>query len=173
MSKSENSANAVSSHFHKKIFSKIDAKSSPIKIISPSGQNPLHNAPLKKIVPTTASGGLREKFKETFIPLFIEVFELRQMIDNYKAEEVSPNPFLTEKSTKSPKEILKQLEDLQKNIEESRRWHEGMILQIERGIEEARQALSNLHSSTNENIPSNREKKASFFSFLKKWLSRF
>ena len=50
----------------------------------------------------------------------------------------------------SPEEILQKLTLLQEDIEESRRWCEGVIVQIEKGIAEAKEALQ-----FNEPIPHN------------------
>lgn len=47
-----------------------------------------HKSP-KKIIPSSKISGLREEFKKTFLPLLIDVFELRQMIENYKMGRTS------------------------------------------------------------------------------------
>ena len=69
-----------------------------------------------------------------FLPLLIDVFELRQMIDNYKSNS-------SESIEKSPQQILERLEELQGDIEETQRWCDGVILQIAKGIKEAKDAL--------------------------------
>ena len=56
------------------------------------------------------------------------------MIDNYKSNSA-------EEIEKSPQQILEKLEELQGDIEETQRWCDGVILQIAKGIEEAREAL--------------------------------
>ncbi len=94
--------------------------------------------PKKKIVPTCTKSGLREDFKKTFLPLLIDVFELRQRIQNHKAKN---------SSTTQPREILLRLQELQKEIEESQRWCEGVILQISKGIQEAKEALQFIEKS--------------------------
>ncbi len=167
----DSSHQAPNSKFYKKIFSQIDAGSTPIKSISPNTYEH-ESSPTKKIIPTLAVGGLREKFKETFIPLFIEVFELRQMIENFHAQEMIPNTFVLGKKNKSPQEILSQLEDIQKNIEESRRWHEGMILQIEKAIREAKDILSSLKEGESKTPISHLSSKFSFRSWIKKIFRR-
>ncbi len=117
--------------FKKKIYRKLD--SSPLsESISLSSIAP--NSKPKKIIPSTATQGLREKFKKTFLPLLIDVFELRQMIDNYKSD---PSTNIE----KSPQQILERLEELQGDIEETQRWCDGVILQIAKGIGEAKEAL--------------------------------
>ena len=88
-----------------------------------------------------ATKGLREEFKKTFLPLLIEIFELRQSIENYKSDLQSSEPMSSESPSKSPQEILLRLEQLQKDIEESQRWCDGVILQIAKGIEEAKETL--------------------------------
>lgn len=95
----------------------------------------------KKIIPTKATQGIREEFKKTFLPLLIDIFELRQMIDAYKSYVDSPSSPLIENLSKSPQEIIEDLKQLQADVEESQRWCEGVILQIAKGIEEAKEAL--------------------------------
>ena len=99
------------------------------------------NGEPKKIIPSLATKGVREKFKKTFLPLLIEIFELRQSIDNYKTELQTNGIFPAENNSKSPQEILERLEQLQTDIEESQRWCDGVILQIAKGINEAKDAL--------------------------------
>lgn len=117
--------------FKKKVYRKLDA--SPLSgNIAPT--SPSSKEPPKKIVPSTEGVGLREKFKKTFLPLLIEVFELRQMIDSYELGSMKT-------VEKSPEEIINHLEGLQKNIEEIQRWSEGVSSQIKRGLEEARETF--------------------------------
>ncbi len=121
--------------FHKKVYTKLDASpfSENIKINSETGKSESN----KKIIPSSPLSGMREEFKKTFLPLLIDIFELRQMIDNYKSQASIP----FQKEAKSPKEILERLEIMQTEIEESQRWCEGVILQIAKGIQEAKEAL--------------------------------
>lgn len=95
----------------------------------------------KKIIPTLAHSGLRDAFKKTFLPLLIDIFELRQMIDTYKIHNQSPQLRYFGKVSKTPQEILTQLKQIQQDIEESQRWCEGVIVQISKGIKEAQEAL--------------------------------
>jgi hypothetical protein len=103
--------------------------------------------PKKKIIPTSTKNGLREDFKKTFLPLLIDVFELRQRIQNYKVKRTTSSFFSSDSSSIQPREILKRLQELQKEIEESQRWCEGVILQISKGIEEAKEALQFIEES--------------------------
>lgn len=119
-------------YFKKKVYRKLDT--SPLSgNITPTSRS--INSPPKKIVPSTEEVGLREKFKKTFLPLLIEVFELRQLIDNYNSGAV-------ETIEQTPEEIVNHLEELQKNIEEIQRWSEGVSVQIGKGLEEARETFS-------------------------------
>ncbi|MEM7175372.1 MAG: hypothetical protein AAF443_05570 [Chlamydiota bacterium] len=126
--------------FRKKTYCKLvnsplgqSIPSDPLAALSKSQAN-------KKIVPSLATKGLREEFKKTFLPLLIDIFELRQAIDTHKAANESSLPI--GKVAKSPTEILKRLEQLQQEIEESQRWCEGVIVQIAKGIHEAKEILS-------------------------------
>lgn len=103
--------------------------------------------PHKKIIPTGRISGVREDFKKTFLPLLIDVFELRQMVQNFKSRYSSSFLFTHGQTSKSPKEVIQRLQQLQDDIEESKRWCEGVILQIEKGIEEAKEALQFIESS--------------------------
>ena len=135
--------------FHKKVYRKLD--SSPLSE-SITLSRPTSESEPKKIIPSTATKGLREDFKKTFLPLLIDVFELRQMIDNYKTQMQSAEEVQIEMISKTPQEILEQLEQLQKDIEESQRWCDGVILQIAKGIEEAKDALTLVHGEKEENL---------------------
>jgi hypothetical protein len=119
----------------------------------------------KKIVPSTKISGIREEFKKVFLPLLIDVFELRRSAQNFKIK--SKSLFLEEKEIKGPDEILKKLQELQIDIEESRRWCEGVILQIQKGIDEAKEALQFIEGMGDK--VDSEEKKSS----LKKRLVKF
>ncbi|NGX50821.1 MAG: hypothetical protein K1060chlam2_00672 [Chlamydiae bacterium] len=125
--------------FHKKVYCKLDSSpfSESINLSRPSPESEP-----KKIIPTGATKGVREDFKKTFLPLLIDVFELRQMIDNYKTQMQNSGSIQIEMVSKSPQEILERLEQLQKDIEESQRWCDGVILQLSKGIKEAKEALA-------------------------------
>lgn len=145
--------------FRKKVYTKI---------YNPSAFSLEKNGerPVKKIIPSSKISGLREEFKKVFLPLLIDVFELRKRIQNYKLGEKSPFSF--KEADPSPKEILKHLTDLQSDIEESRRWCEGVILQIAKGIEEAKEALQFIEkiddkSDNIEKSPSLKKRLCKFF----------
>lgn len=119
----------------------------------------------RKIIPTSKIGGVREEFKKTFLPLLIDIFELRQMIANYKTK----TPFQVQ--LKSPEEILDRLVTMQREIEESQKWCDGVILQISKGIEEAKETLQFIKDSNEikqENDHNQRETREK-----KGWLPRF
>ena len=71
----------------------------------------------KKIVATIAMKGLREEMKRIFLPLLIEVFEVRQG---------------------SKEESRQKLEQTKESLLETMRWCEGVLTQIEKGIEECK-----------------------------------
>ncbi|MDN3508621.1 MAG: hypothetical protein P0S93_01095 [Candidatus Neptunochlamydia sp.] len=68
----------------------------------------------KKIIPSIATKSLRYNFKKTFLPLLIHLFELRQVLDNYKSN-------LTGDIEKPPQQILERLKELRGDIEETQR----------------------------------------------------
>ena len=126
--------------FHKKVYRKLDTSPLAGSIKPAPSHSTKNGASQKNIAPTHAISGLREEFKKTFLPLLIDIFELRQMIENHKAQREMPL-LPMEKLSKSPQEILDRLEKLQKEIEESQRWCDGVILQISKGIEDAKETL--------------------------------
>ena len=121
--------------FKKKVYSRI---------YNPEPSTTLN----KKIVPSSTQGGLREEFKKLFLPLLIDVFGLRKQIETSKVGK--HHPFSMGEALASPEEILQKLTLLQEDIEESKWWCEGVIVQIEKGIAEAKEALQ-----FNEPIPHN------------------
>ncbi len=135
--------------FKKKVYQKLDA--SPLSgAISPASVKKEREP--KKIIASSATKGLREEFKKTFLPLLIDVFELRQMIENYKSQLSASTPSPIENISKSPQEILERLEQLQNDIVESQRWCDGVILQIAKGIEEAKEALALINGEREEGL---------------------
>lgn len=124
--------------FKKKVYRKLDRSPFSDRISFSRAEK---KSEPKKIIPTKATQGIREEFKKTFLPLLIDIFELRQMIDAYKSHVDSPSSPLIENLSKSPQEIIEDLKQLQADVEESQRWCEGVILQIAKGIEEAKEAL--------------------------------
>ena len=93
----------------------------------------------KKIIPSNSQGGIREEFKKVFLPLLIEVFELRQQIDTFKMQQEGAPAI--EKLKVSPEQALKRLMQIQETIEETMRWCEGVIPQIARAITDAQEIL--------------------------------
>ncbi len=119
--------------FKKKTYTQIDPSSlkHSISIGSPQSSS-------KKIIATKNLKGLREEFKRTFLPMLIDVFELRQTLENIKLKEEG-TPFIP--PTKSPEEILTRLTEMQESIFETQRWCDGVIGQIAKGIDDAKQAI--------------------------------
>lgn len=101
--------------FTKKTYKKIDASYFQ-RTLSPFSKQKEG----KKIVATQSIKGLREEMKRLFLPLLIEVFECRQ----------------TEK--KSEEEILQKLTRTKDSVLDTMRWCEGVLQQIEKGIEECK-----------------------------------
>jgi hypothetical protein len=153
-----------SSTFQKRVYRKLN--SSPLSHSIPSPSSISSENPTKKIIPSSASKGLREDFKKTFLPLLIEIFELRQMIDTYRSQIETGAPISLGKVSKSPQEILEHLETFQKEIEESTRWCNGVILQIAKGIEEVKEMMGLLNQEAKE------KKEAGFLKRLLKLIKK-
>jgi hypothetical protein len=155
-------------NYQKKVFTRLTH--SDLSAINP--QKTLHafqSPPLnKKIVATSLSHHVREQFKKTFVPLLIEVFELRQQLSNIEHDNSSP---FSTSSTLCVDEITAKLQRLKKEIEETKRWCEGVELQIEKGLQDAQKLIQRHQASQ---VVSSRIK--SFFfnaiRFLKSLLKR-
>lgn len=93
----------------------------------------------KKIIPSESLRGIREEFKKVFLPLLIEVFELRQQIDTFKMQQEGA-PAIEELKI-HPEQALKRLMQIQETVQETMRWCEGVIPQIGKAITDARDVL--------------------------------
>jgi uncharacterized small protein (DUF1192 family) len=125
-------------NYQKKIYTRL-SKSDLSSLNPKEALNPLQE-PMKqkKIVATTISQNIREEFKKTFVPILVEVFELRQQITNHLNQDDGNQLF--SHSTLSINEITARLNLLKKEIEETKRWCEGVQLQIEKGLIEAQKS---------------------------------
>ncbi|PCI77954.1 hypothetical protein COB21_01995 [Candidatus Aerophobetes bacterium] len=160
-----------SDQFKKKRYKKLTE--SPLKaFIGPDTIASINKTAVtnKKIIATKASKGLRDAFKELFLPLLIDVFELRQIINNHKS--LTKEDFTLGKINKSPQEILSRLEQMQQDIKESRRWCEGVILQIEHGIKDAKETLEIIEHDRQNLLKKQHKAKTFFLSLLKKVKAR-
>lgn len=127
-------------HYQKKIYTRL-SKSDLSSLNPQEALNPLQEPQKqKKIIATTISQNVRDEFKKTFVPILVEVFELRQQIANHLNHDES-NPLFSNSSL-SIQEIVARLELLKKEIEETKRWCEGVQLQIEKGLLEAQKTPS-------------------------------
>lgn len=121
-------------YFHRKVY-KLDQSPFSNSFSQEKISEPSTSA--KRIIPTIPLAGLRENYKKIFLPLLIEVFELRQMIDNWRSQKEPDCTITLDKIEKSPREILEKLEEMRRDVEESQRWCNSLLLQLEKAIEEA------------------------------------
>ena len=119
----------------------MDKAKEILKTLASASLGKQAEAPKKKIIPSSAHSSLREQFKKIFLPLLIDISELRLKLENYKLDRTSGRVLPANQEEMSPEEILNKLKSLQDDIEESRRWCEGVISQIERGISETKDLL--------------------------------
>jgi hypothetical protein len=119
----------------KKKFSKITALSLGV---SPKPQD---EAKPKKIIATKVKKDLRETFRKTFLPLLIDVFELKQMVSTYKLHKESPELRYLGKVQKKPTEVLKELEEMHNDVEETLLWCNGVMKQVSKAMQEAKQVI--------------------------------
>lgn len=86
----------------------------------------------KRIVPTKSGSTFRDKHREIYLPILIQVIELRGKLEQMK------NPDPLSDSSECPEQILGKLELLESDIIEAQRWCEGVVLQLGKAMEEAR-----------------------------------
>lgn len=128
----------------------MDKAKEILKTLASASLGAQAEAPKKKIIPSSAHSNLREQFKKIFLPLLIDISELRLKLENYKLDRTSGRVLPANREKMSPEEILAKLKSLQGDVEESRRWCEGIISQIERGIAETKDLLVFLGHCTKE-----------------------
>lgn len=114
--------------FQRKVL-KLDK--SPIKqptIRGPSATN-------KRIIPTQSKSSFRDKHRELYLPLLIQIYELRGKLDLLK----SPDPLYT--PTESAETIYNKLKVLENEILEATRWCDGVVLQLSKALTEANKLI--------------------------------
>ena len=99
--------------------------------------------PAKKIIATKVTKDLLETYRKTFLPLLIEVFELRQSLSTHKLHSESPELKHLGKVHQTPEEILTRLEEIHDNVQETLLWCNGTIKQVQKALEEAKQLGEN------------------------------
>lgn len=120
----------------KKIFTKLNASSQTFTDTIEKANVAKKEA--KKIsVTLRGKKGIHDEVKNSLLPLLIEVYELRQILENRKLQKNSPLYI----PHKSPNEILAHLLSLHKDIEEAQKWCDGITLQIKKAIKEAEDLL--------------------------------
>lgn len=130
-------------HLSKKVYTKLNNetlhKIENIEISSDMSN--VSKLDKTRVLKESSTGPLRDQFKKIFLPLLIDVLELRQSIDNFNLSSCNDLFSKIGKKAKSAEDILSDLENLQEQIEESKRWHDGIICQITRSIQEAKACL--------------------------------
>lgn len=121
--------------FQKKVYTRLSKSDLASLNLSESINSCNEPSNRKKIVATSIGQNVREEFKKTFLPLLVEVFELRQMIKNHHNQ--TTDAFMESQPNNSLKDIINRLEVLKKEIEETKRWCDGVSIQIEKGLQEA------------------------------------
>ena len=82
--------------------------------------------------------------KSLFVPLLDEIIQMQHHI---KSKTQFYQLHSVQKQTKSNKDILQKLHQFKASIEESKRWCDSLLMQIEKGIEE-------LEKTNTDTIPS-------------------
>lgn len=130
---------SIPTGFRKKVYTKLTTTELSDKLSSSITQ--ISEAKGKKITPTNVHTTIRGEFKKMFLPLLIDIFELRQATQNYKNSIYSEELIETSILEKNPEQILEKLEEIQTQVEEAQTWCQGVILQISKGITEAKSLL--------------------------------
>lgn len=152
--------------FRKKVYTKLSTSKLSSHLshsISQMGQGAG-----KKIVATRLNTTLREEFKKMFLPLLIDIFELRQATANWRHHIFNESVIELSIKETPPSQILQKLEDIQKQIQEAQNWCDGVILQISKGLDEAKTLLDEINQ---KNRQEKRHKKSK--NFLKSLLRLF
>jgi len=95
----------------------------------------------KKIIAARIENSVRVALQRTFLPLLIEVFELKGQMQSLIAQKKDPRLKVIEKPvTLTPDQVIDRMRGIQENVEETMRWCEGLLSQLKKGIEEAEKA---------------------------------
>lgn len=135
--------NDLPAGFRKKVYTRLTTSS----LTSSLSQSISQNAPTpssRKLSVTQTSRSICDKLKEVFLPLMIEIFELKQSTSGYK-NQIFPDELIQVAILKKhPEEILQSLETIQREVEEARNWCEGVLLQLSKASKEAREMLEEI-----------------------------
>ncbi|MDN3505256.1 MAG: hypothetical protein P0S95_06760 [Rhabdochlamydiaceae bacterium] len=134
--------------FRKKVYTKLTTSKLTDQVSHSISQ--ISEAKGKKIVPTQINPTLREGFKKMFLPLLIDIFELRQATQTCHNKIFSDEVLDFSISNKTPEQILEKLEEIQKQVQEAQNWCDGVVLQISKGIIEAKDVLKEIEEKNCE-----------------------
>ncbi|MCF7806587.1 MAG: hypothetical protein K9M07_00370 [Simkaniaceae bacterium] len=158
---------SVPKGFQKKVYTKLSASKITDQVSSSISQ--IGASKGTKIVATSVNNNLREGFKKMFLPLLIDIFELRQATQNFKNRMFSEELIETSIADQPPEQILEKLEEIQMQIQEAQNWCEGVVVQISKGIHEAKVLLEEIeHLNRDE-----RKKAKKTKTFLKSIINLF
>ena len=130
---------SVPKGFRKKVYTKLTTSELTGRVSDSISQ--ISEAKGTKIIPTQVSSTLRGGFKQLFLPVLIDIFELRQSVANCKNQAEYEKMFEKSLDTKCPEQILEKLQMIQKQVEEAKNWCDSVTLQLGKGICEAKELL--------------------------------
>jgi len=148
MIKSMDNDNTAPKGFRKKVYTKLTTSNLTDKVSNSLSQ--LNEAKGKKIIATKVNPTLREGFKKMFLPLLIDIFELRQATQTCHNQMFSDEVLDFSIANKSPEQIMEKLEEIQNQVQEAQNWCDGVVLQISRGIKEAKEVLKEIEEKNSE-----------------------
>ena len=122
-------------NFQKKIYTKLNKSDLDSLNLQDSISKTIPSSSQKKIIAISIENKIKEDLKKNFLPLLIEIFELRQMISLHRYQQEHKDLFPSSKT--SLKEIIQRLETLKGEIEEAKRWCDSVSLQLEKGLQES------------------------------------
>ena len=140
--------NTTPKGFRKKVYTKLTTSKLTDQVSSSLSQ--MNEAKGKKIIPTHIHPTLREGFKKMFLPLLIDIFELRQATQTCHSQMFSDEVLNFSIANKSPEQVLEKLEEIQNQVQEAQNWCDGVVLQISKGIEEAKEVLKQIEEKNSE-----------------------
>jgi len=127
--------NELPDGFRKKIYTKMSVSTLSSRLSESISHS--SSSCQRKIIATEVNPTIRSKFKEIFLPLMIDIFELRQTTQNYKNQSFSEDLIQKAILKQPPAEVLQNLKSIQDQVEEAKNWCDGVLLQLSKAIEEA------------------------------------
>ena len=128
--------------FRKKVYTKLSVSELSSKLSESIAH--ARSPSLRKITASEVTPSVRSKFKEIFLPLLIDIFELRQTTENYKNQLFSEELIHKAVLKQPPEEILQNLQSIQAQVLEAKNWCDSVLLQLSKATDEAKSLVTQM-----------------------------